>query len=465
MIICHLIPIFYLSSVILGLPEPNDPTSQELTLLDWSSGIRVFYCADAPLEILVEPFKQSLTRSLNKFCKNATACRLVKSFQLPDVREGCARVPRVVESFDDVMGILKVRVEGEQDETKALILCEIVLLDGYPRLDYGAVQFRFVIVLPRNAIPLDRLRKPFLTKEILSHFLNTSIKDFERRFGWKVSSYEQFPKFDSITEFMNMALIPIGFILLVLMLLLAYWSSTISRSTGGGDEWFVSGSTGGKNTAMKRTLEIIEEQKILFAERNGEKEPFLSQQPQLSVHTISETAEIEKDGSERNADTTKMEAGEIRDNKSSIESAPLQLSIIASESTSTLGSSAAFRNIGQLACYICITIISSWDRINDQLYFGNRCEQQTLLLPLDTCLRGRRMSRRLSSIDDGNFNIKRHRKKRIAARSKRFTQVQSNCRASNCLSQEAVMSAIASSRPIATVFSCHTSIKGVNYER
>lgn len=44
----------------------------------------------------------------------------------------------------------------------------VVLLDGYPKVNYGAVQFRFVIVLPPNAVPMDRLRRPLLTKEILS---------------------------------------------------------------------------------------------------------------------------------------------------------------------------------------------------------------------------------------------------------------------------------------------------------
>lgn len=38
-------------------------------------------------------------------------------------------------------------------------------------------------------------------------------------------SYEKFPRFDAITEFMNIALIPIGFILLIAMFMLAYWSN------------------------------------------------------------------------------------------------------------------------------------------------------------------------------------------------------------------------------------------------
>lgn len=44
---------------------------------------------------------------------------------------------------------------------------QIVLLDGYPRRDYGAVQFRFVVVLPHN-VPLIQLRQPLLSNRILS---------------------------------------------------------------------------------------------------------------------------------------------------------------------------------------------------------------------------------------------------------------------------------------------------------
>ncbi|KAL3990767.1 hypothetical protein ACH3XW_33125 [Acanthocheilonema viteae] len=329
-----------------SVPESVDPTNQELALLDWSSGIRIFYCTDAPLEILVEPFKQALIRSLNKFCRNATACRLVKSISFkPDY---------------------------------------VVLLDGYPKINYGAVQFRFVIVLPPNAVPMDRLRKPFLTKEILSNFLNASIKEFERKFGWKVSSYERFPRFDSITEFMNVALIPIGLILLILMLLIAYWSSTISRSTGSNEEWYIAGVSGGKSTAMKRTLEIIEEQKILYAEKNERKESRLAKLSKLSIQTIPETSSIaEKHESKQDIDKSK-EITEEWDNKSSMEPTPLHLSTIESESTSTLNSTIAFKNVG-----------------------------------------ARRIShRRMSSIDDGFLNIKRHRKKRFIPGTKRLTQRQ-----------------------------------------
>uniref|UniRef100_A0A0R3RYH5 DUF8077 domain-containing protein n=1 Tax=Elaeophora elaphi TaxID=1147741 RepID=A0A0R3RYH5_9BILA len=261
----------------------------------------------------------------------------------------------------------------------------VVLLDGYPKINYGAVQFRFLIVLPPNAVPIDRLRRPFLTREILSNFLNASIKEFERRFGWEVSSYERFPKFDSVTEFMNIALIPIGFILLILMLLLAYWSSTINRSTGGSEEWFITGVSGGKSTAMKRTLEIIEEQKVLYAEKNGRKASYCVKLSRPSIQTIPETPIEEKPGLDEDlADASKKEITEEWDNKSAVEAVPMHLSIMRTESTSTLGSTAAFRN-----------------------HSGRRASH-----------------RRLSSIDDGAFNIKRHRKKQFNSRSKRHTQRQ-----------------------------------------
>ncbi|VDK86488.1 unnamed protein product [Onchocerca ochengi] len=258
----------------------------------------------------------------------------------------------------------------------------VVLLDGYPRHHYGAVQFRFVIVLPPNAESLDRSRKPFLTREVLSNFLNTSIKEFERRFGWNVSSYERFPKFDSITEFMNMALIPIGFILLILMLLLAYWSSTISRSSGSSEAWFIIGTTGGKSMAMKRTLKIIEKQKVLFAEKNHEQESCCSKLPKFSIQSVSEASNVEEYESNKDIDKSMKEIIGSR-NKLSVELAPLHLSIIRSESTSTSGSTAVFRSVGR-----------------------------------------RKTSRRLSSIDDGNFIIKRQRKKRKISRTKRLTQRQ-----------------------------------------
>uniref|UniRef100_A0A0R3R627 Lig_chan-Glu_bd domain-containing protein n=1 Tax=Brugia timori TaxID=42155 RepID=A0A0R3R627_9BILA len=175
-------------------------------------------------------------------------------------------------------------------------------------------------------------------------FLNASIEEFEWKFGWKVSSYERFPKFDSVTEFMNMALIPIGFILLILMLLLAYWSSTISRSTGGSEEWFVTGTSGGKSTAMKRTLEIIEEQKILFAEKNGQKESCTAKLSKRSIQAVPETTKMEKHESNKDTDTSKKEIMEERNSRLSVEMAPIHLSVIQSESTSTLGSTAAFKN-------------------------------------------------------------------------------------------------------------------------
>uniref|UniRef100_A0A915BGU6 Chloride channel CLIC-like protein 1 n=1 Tax=Parascaris univalens TaxID=6257 RepID=A0A915BGU6_PARUN len=176
---------------VTATPEYSDPTAQELALLDWASGIRVAYCADTAVEKLAEPFRSSLAVWLNKYCRNATACFLVKP----------------------------VGFTSEQ----------VVLLDGYPKRDYD--------------------------------FLRKHIDDVAQRLGWKVLSYERFPKFDAITEFMNTALIPIGFFLLIFMFFIAYWSSTFSSSIGSSDTWMITGTSGSKNNAVRKTLKMMEEQK------------------------------------------------------------------------------------------------------------------------------------------------------------------------------------------------------------
>lgn len=43
-----------------------------------------------------------------------------------------------------------------------------------------------------------------------------------------IVEYERYPRFDAITEFMNTAVIPIGFLLMVIMFGLAYWTSTLT---------------------------------------------------------------------------------------------------------------------------------------------------------------------------------------------------------------------------------------------
>jgi hypothetical protein len=55
---------------------------------------------------------------------------------------------------------------------------------------------------------------------------------------------------------MNLALIPIGVSAGLLMLFLAYWSTKIvsGSSLYSGDGWMVSGSTGGKNAALRLVL-------------------------------------------------------------------------------------------------------------------------------------------------------------------------------------------------------------------
>ncbi len=57
--------------------------------------------------------------------------------------------------------------------------------------------------------------------------LKRDIDQLASRLGWHIIHYEKYPKYEPITEFMNQALIPIGFLAAFLITLLAFWSSTL----------------------------------------------------------------------------------------------------------------------------------------------------------------------------------------------------------------------------------------------
>ncbi|KAI1706742.1 hypothetical protein Ddc_15151 [Ditylenchus destructor] len=209
----------------------SDRTQQELNFLTWATGIRLAYCQNAPIIDLVDPFREAVAKMINRYCRNATACGLKK--------------------------------------TVAFTKHQVVILDTYPRREHRALNFRFYIVLPHDAEPYGRKPdKPLIPQKTMTDILQTQISELTHILGWQVLSYERYPRFDPMTTFMNRALIPIA-VAGLCMLFLAYWSSTITSGSsiyGSGDGWMVSGSTGGKNAALRRTLEIIEEQKFRFAQ-------------------------------------------------------------------------------------------------------------------------------------------------------------------------------------------------------
>ncbi|KAI6229952.1 hypothetical protein M3Y99_01117500 [Aphelenchoides fujianensis] len=206
-----------------------DRTQQELNLMDWSAGFRMAYCQHANIHELIEPFKDAMVRMTNRFCKNATACRLERPVTFTKYH--------------------------------------VVLLDGFPKRMERSVSFRFFIVLPHDAKPLNKkMEKPFLPIAILTEILRTQSAELTNRLGWQLISRDRYPRFDQVTTFMNRALIPIGIGAGLFMLFLAYWQSTIisGSSIYSSEGWMVSGSTGGKNAALRRTMEIIAEQEYRF---------------------------------------------------------------------------------------------------------------------------------------------------------------------------------------------------------
>ncbi|KAL3121433.1 hypothetical protein niasHT_006245 [Heterodera trifolii] len=207
----------------------SDRTQQELALFGWTAGLRTAYCQQVPAQELVEPFKDAIVRMLNRHCRNASACRLKKSV-----------------SFSKH---------------------QIVLLDGYPRREHRILHFRFFVVLPHDAISMDKKPdKPLLSNQILSEMLDSQIGELSHGLGWQVLGHDKYPRFDPATTFFNRTLIPIAVLAGLCMFFLAYWTTAFTSGSSfyaGG--WLVRGSSGGKNAALRRTMEIIEEQKYRFA--------------------------------------------------------------------------------------------------------------------------------------------------------------------------------------------------------
>uniref|UniRef100_A0A0N5AZM6 Recep_L_domain domain-containing protein n=1 Tax=Syphacia muris TaxID=451379 RepID=A0A0N5AZM6_9BILA len=161
----------------------------EVALVDWASGIYVSVCGDTSMDNVTTLFKTAFVEVLNRFCQNVTACQLQRS---------------VIFNAGDVM-----------------------ILEGYPRREYNGVRVRFVVVLPGSGLSISEQKYPLLSKEVI--FSNQNHYELENRMQMYIMEYERYPRFDSITEFMNTAVIPIGFLLIVVMFGLAYWTSTLTN--------------------------------------------------------------------------------------------------------------------------------------------------------------------------------------------------------------------------------------------
>ncbi|VDL69421.1 unnamed protein product [Nippostrongylus brasiliensis] len=218
---CSLLITFYFKLHHVSALYAEDPSMQELDMFEWSSGIRVAYCVDAPLPDILSPFRRTFSKVATKYCHNITACNLKKQL-----------------------------VFGPE---------HIMFVEGFPRREYGAIHIKFYVVFPHNTEAASKQRRPLLPRAHLSEISN--------RLGWSIISYEKYPRFDSMTEFMNIAIIPIVIFSVPLMIFLAYWTSSL-RPNLSSDAWLVTGATGGKNAALRRTMEIIAEQNAEIDRQN-----------------------------------------------------------------------------------------------------------------------------------------------------------------------------------------------------
>nr|CDJ83909.1 Protein R02E4.2 [Haemonchus contortus] len=198
-------------------------------MFEWSSGIRVAYCVDAPLPEILSPFRKAFSKVATKYCHNITACNLKKQL-----------------------------VFGPE---------HIMFVEGFPRREYGAIHIKFYVVFPHNSEAVSKQSRPLLPRAVLSDIISKHLSEISNRLGWSIISYEKYPRFDSMTEFMNFAIIPIVIFSVPLMVFLAYWTSSL-RPNLSSESWLVTGATGGKNAALRRTMEIIAEQNAEIDRQN-----------------------------------------------------------------------------------------------------------------------------------------------------------------------------------------------------
>ncbi|PIO64492.1 hypothetical protein TELCIR_13880 [Teladorsagia circumcincta] len=106
----------------------------------------------------------------------------------------------------------------------------IMFVEGFPRREYGAIHIKFYVVFPHNSEAASKQSRPLLPRAVLSDIIAKHLSEISNRLGWSIISYEKYPRFDSMTEFMNFAIIPIVIFSVPLMVFLAYWTSSLRRT-------------------------------------------------------------------------------------------------------------------------------------------------------------------------------------------------------------------------------------------
>ncbi|GMR31687.1 hypothetical protein PMAYCL1PPCAC_01882, partial [Pristionchus mayeri] len=202
----------------------GDPSRQEIEMFEWTGGARLPFCIDAPLADVAATFKKAVSSYLTTYCNgNRTHCNL---------RESIAFGPQ-----------------------------HVMFLDGFPRREFDSLNLRFMVMLPHDSRTIEKQTRPLLPRSVLAATLEKSRPRFRNEYNWNIISFERYPRYSTTTEFMNIAIIPIIVISLPLMVFLAYWTSTL-RPNMSTESFMVSGASGGKNYAYRRTLEIIAEQNL-----------------------------------------------------------------------------------------------------------------------------------------------------------------------------------------------------------
>ncbi|GMT05032.1 hypothetical protein PENTCL1PPCAC_27206, partial [Pristionchus entomophagus] len=109
----------------------GDPSRQEIELFEWTSGARLPYCTDAPLNDIAAIFKKAISGYITTYCNaNQTHCNIKRKV-----------------------------IFGPQ---------HVMFLDGFPRREFDSLNLRFMVILPHNALTREKQIRPLLHRSVLA---------------------------------------------------------------------------------------------------------------------------------------------------------------------------------------------------------------------------------------------------------------------------------------------------------
>ncbi|GMT31528.1 hypothetical protein PFISCL1PPCAC_22825, partial [Pristionchus fissidentatus] len=109
----------------------GDPSKQEVEMFEWTSGIRLPFCVDAPIADVGALFKKAFASYVTAYCSvNREHCNILNS----------------------------VTFQSQH----------VMFLDGFPRREFDSLNLRFMVIIPHESKTKEKQVRPLLSRSVLS---------------------------------------------------------------------------------------------------------------------------------------------------------------------------------------------------------------------------------------------------------------------------------------------------------